>query len=191
MNCFVCHRPLKGARKKFCSDSCYRIEKADEDKRRHRRSHPYRPKINCLFCNAPFIPRGDSHKCCNAVCRQLLELKKKREIARENKAKREKSQEKQAPFWHQIPCKKKKIKNIIKPKLTPLPVINSQYQEQIETYKNNGGVVDVLPPQLNGRTPEVNLNNLYGWSVETMYGFGYELELMDELSSASEVTDAN
>ena len=49
----------------------------------------------------------------------------------------------------------------------------------------------LLPPQLNGRTPEVNVTNLSGWSIETLIGFGYEMELMDELSSISEVGDAN
>ena len=68
---------------------------------------------------------------------------------------------------------------------------NSEHKNEIEEYLAKGGKIESLPSQINGRTPEVNLNNLGGFSVETLYGFGYELQLMDELSSASEVGDVN
>lgn len=180
MKCYVCSRILKSPKKKFCSESCCRIWKAESDKKRYRKSHPYRPKRNCLLCGDNFIPRCPEHKCCNAVCRQLLELKKKREIAKENKAAR--NQELKKPFWRMLSSDKIQSKRA---KLH-FPVTNSQYQEQIKTFKEMGGSIEILPPQLNGRTPEVNLNNLSGWSVESMFGFGYEIDLLDKLSESAD-----
>lgn len=81
----------------------------------------------------------------------------------------------------------------VKPTLTdePMSLKNSEHKNEIEKYLANGGKIKSIPDQINGRTPEVNVTNLSGWSVETLFGFGYELRLMDELSSTSEVGDVN
>ena len=42
----------------------------------------------------------------------------------------------------------------------------------------------VFAPQINGRTPDVNITSISGWSVETMFGYGYEILLMEELNDA-------
>ena len=93
------------------------------------------------------------------------------------------------------PAKKEEPKKKPKPKkqkpaikLNPFSTANSGYSGEIQSYLKNGGEIELFPPQLNGRTPDVNILNLSGWSVETMFGFGYELELMDELA---ETSDAN
>jgi len=39
----------------------------------------------------------------------------------------------------------------------------------------------LLPAQLDGRTPDVNLKSKYGWASDTFMGFGFEIELMDQL----------
>ena len=211
MKCYICRGPLSGKQKKFCSQSCQKFHKQNEDKKRHLKSKPNRPKRSCLFCGNSFRPRGKIHKCCDSLCRKLLETKRKREIAKRNKAVRERRKEKQVHIWKRgylqnNPNVKKENGNANKnankavskpvsiPKkiiLQPLSTTNSQYQAEIEAYKEGGGAVKLLPPQLNGRTPEVNVTNLSGWSIETLIGFGYEMELMDELSSISEVGDAN
>ena len=75
------------------------------------------------------------------------------------------------------------------PKLTdePMSLKNSKHKNEIEDYLANGGKIKSLPEQIDGRAPDVNVTNLSGWSIETLIGFGYEIRLMEELSSTSEV----
>ena len=44
-----------------------------------------------------------------------------------------------------------------------------------------------MSPQLDGRTPDVNLKS--GWAADTFMGFGFELDLMDQLIEFSESAD--
>ena len=208
MKCYICRGPLSGKQKKFCSQSCQKFHKQNEDKKRHLNARPLRPKRKCIFCNKLFRPRGDIHKCCDSVCRNLLETKKKRENTQRNRIARKKRPEKQIHIWKGTPTinppakeepskiapRIKKIakdrgKKFVKP--NPLPIFNSQYREDIQEYLKNGGSIQLHPAQLDGRTPEVNITSLGGWSIDAILGFGYEIELMDELSSISEVGDAN
>ena len=85
--------------------------------------------------------------------------------------------------------KNNKRKKVIK--TFPFPINNSCFKAEIEEFKKKGGVIKKLPPQLNGEIPGVNVSNLSGWSIETLIGFGYEVRLMEELSTTSEVIDAN
>ena len=71
----------------------------------------------------------------------------------------------------------------------PLPTTNSNYLVEMEDFKRKGGEVQLLPSQLDGRTPGANARCIWGWSVETWYGFGYEIgileEFMEEMQDAS------
>jgi len=179
MNCKVCRKELSGRKTTFCSSTCALMHKSEVDKINYRKHRPLRPKRLCLFCGNLFQPRGESHRCCNKVCREQLVLKRNRD--KPNKGSQN------TKFWLSPSTKKDRPHK----KLNPLPTVNSEYSDQITEFLRAGGKIEVQPQQLNGRTPDVNITNLSGWSVESMYGFGYELELMDELSSASEVMDAN
>lgn len=86
--------------------------------------------------------------------------------------------------------KRKKQKSLIK--LNPFSTANSEYSSEIQEYKKNGGEIELHPPQIDGRTPDVNLPNLSGWSVESMFGFGFEIDLLDKLVEKSfDEVDAN
>ena len=200
MKCFICRGPLSGKQKKFCSQSCQKFYKQNEDKKRHLNARPLRPKRKCIFCDKLFRPRGDIHKCCDSVCRNLLEIKKRRELAKINKIARAKRKVKKVHIWKGTPSTKipaKKDPDIIRPAKrkepkfvnpSPLPICKSQHKQDIQEYLKNGGSIQLLPAQLDGRPPEVNVTSMGGWSIETLIGFGYETTLMDELSRES---DAN
>ena len=199
MKCIICGKDLSGIRRKFCSDSHRRFYHTREEKKRYLSSKKRLPKRNCLLCGNSFSPRGEAHKCCNNVCRQLFERKKKREISKKNKLLREQKKQVKLQFWKKLsnknepkknePKKNNKRKNVIK--TFPFPINNSCFKAEIEEFKKKGGVIKKLPPQLNGKIPGVNVSNLSGWSIETLIGFGYEVRLMEELSTTSEVIDAN
>ena len=201
MKCVVCSEVLGGIKRKYCSAGCSEYQKARKSKINYRKHKPFLLKRECIFCAAIFRPRNEAHKCCNTDCRNLFEIRKKRQERklrpkpkpREIVFNRSKDFFCSKPIVEKIPkikSKPRKPKQKPEIKLEPFPTINSKYLLQIQDFLKNGGEVEPHPPQINGRTPEVNVTNLSGWSVETLYGFGYELELLDELSSTSERTDA-
>ena len=59
---------------------------------------------------------------------------------------------------------------------------NSKFSKEILEFLTSGGKVQKLSPQLNGRVPTVNPPELYLWDINSILGFGYEIELTDELS---------
>tara|TARA_R100000656_G_scaffold89330_1_gene65164 strand:+ start:530 stop:1039 length:510 start_codon:yes stop_codon:yes gene_type:complete len=166
MNCVICNGVLGSDKQKYCSSSCYRFYRQEWYKAWYRKHNPLLPKIACIFCSTIFQPRSKRHKCCDVVCRELLEKKKQ-------KGNRKKPKEPKEPKEY------KKGRTI---ELPPLPSDKSKYSGQIEEFKQNGGKVNVLPPQVSGRTPDVNITSLAGWSIETLFGFGYEIQLMEELN---------
>ena len=183
VKCIVCSKKLTGKKRKYCSEKCYLKLRVPFEREHYRKHSPLLPNRNCIWCEKSFRPRGEVHVCCNRNCRTKLEQYKQRE------------KRKQAPTsmhkwgkhgWVIRP-------DFIETTLTdePMSLQNSEHKNEIEEYLAKGGKIESLPNQINGKTPDVNLNNLGGFSVETLYGFGYELQLMEELSSASEVGDAN
>ena len=168
MKCLVCNQDLGKHRRKYCTDTCYNWVYSLKQKERRWKVSPPQPKRPCAYCATVFQPRDHRHKCCDKVCRNLLESKRAKDSRKKYK--------KQKP----------KLK-LVSDKLhsPPLPLANSGYSGQIKEFKKNGGKVKVFPPQCNGKTPDVNITSLSGWSVETLFGFGYEIELMEELSDVS------
>jgi len=166
MKCVVCDTVLGKWRIKYCTKTCYDWLKSKRQKAKYKKIFPPLPKILCIFCAAPFLPRDKRHQCCDIVCRKLLENRKDRDY------RKEKSKPKSKP--------KKKGKIVI----CPLPIANSRYSGQIKEFEKDGGRIQVFAPQLNGRTPDVNITSVSGWSVETMFGYGYEIQLMEELNDA-------
>ena len=65
----------------------------------------------------------------------------------------------------------------------------SHYKKEIQSFKKAGGTITRLPDQLNGRTPDVSTRSRYGWSTDSMMGFGFELDLMEQLIEFSESAD--
>ena len=167
MNCTVCEKELSGAKTKFCSLTCQRYLAAKKDKALYRKSNPLLPKRKCLSCKKEFQPRQDNHTCCNADCRHnyLIELR------------RDTKPQTIFPKWW-IPLATT-FKN--PPKLIRLTTANSTHKNEIESFLKDGGKVVLLPAQLDGRTPDVNLKSKYGWASDTFMGFGFEIELMDQL----------
>ena len=206
MKCVVCKAVLSGLQKKYCSNTCGRHYIAGRNKRNFRKANPLLPKLKCVLCSRGFQPRSESHICCNAMCRRLWESSKR------NKNPRSKKKPTKMPkFWVPQPIKVTEPEPEPKPKrkplfprpfqvtvtkrnpkrdktlgLKPLPILNSGYIHEIQEFLKNGGKIDLNPPQVNGRTPDVNVHNLSGWSVESMYGFGYEIEIMDLLSESTD-----
>ena len=184
MKCVVCSKKLSGNKKKYCSAKCYLKIRRPLEKAHYRKYNPYLPNRNCLWCEKSFRPRGDAHVCCTRSCRNQIQNKKAKEQRKFDPSIRQKW----GTYGFII-----KPKGKIKPTLTdePMSLQNSKYKNEIEKYLANGGKIKSLPNQINGTTPAVNISNLSGWSVETLFGFGYEITLLDELSSASEVGDAD
>ncbi len=57
----------------------------------------------------------------------------------------------------------------------------SEYKTEIENFLSQGGQVTVLPPEIGGRTPSIGVAlKLGGWDMETLLGFGMEIDLMEE-----------
>ena len=185
MKCIVCSKELTGRKKKFCSQKCYFVIRLPIEKKHYRKYSPYLPKRSCIWCGKSFRPRGNIHVCCNSKCLNQLEnqkAKERRDVDSFNMYK-----------WGETGIILRPKRKRVKPTLTdePMSLKNSEHKNEIEKYLANGGKIKSIPDQINGRTPEVNVTNLSGWSVETLFGFGYELQLMDELSSTSEVDDVN
>jgi len=58
---------------------------------------------------------------------------------------------------------------------------NSEFSNEIQEYLNSGGKVTKISPQIAGATPSVGVAlKLGGWSVESLQGFGIEIDLMEE-----------
>jgi hypothetical protein len=176
MKCVVCENECLNGRKRFCSIACQRFFKQNSDKTHYRRSNPKRPKQPCLYCEKNFHPRAENNTCCCAECRELYVVKKR--------AEKKKSILEFPKFWLQKPSKCK-----VAPPLNPLPTSNSPHKKEIIAFKKAGGKIDLMSPQLDGRTPDVNLKSKYGWAADTFMGFGFELDLMDQLIEFSESAD--
>jgi len=173
--CVVCAKELNVAKKKrFCGESCSKHFAKNKFRLKWERLHPKLPNRKCKFCNKMFQPKVDTHRFCSARCRNELSKEIRRLAPKKEKPIG------QHRFWV------KKSKQYISHKSNEsLGTVNSKYQEEIKEFLKKGGKIDRQPDQLNGRTPAVNAPNLSGWSVETMFGFGYELELLDEISELS------
>lgn len=164
MKCLVCNKILGKYRKKYCTDTCYDWVHSQKQKEKRRKARPPLSAIPCVFCSTIFQPRDHRHKCCDIVCRNLLENRKARDSRK----------------------KKPKKRRVFKmPYTPPLPLVNSEFSAQIKEFKKNGGKIQVFPPQCNGKTPDVNITSLAGWSIETLFGFGYEMTIMEELNDVS------
>jgi predicted nucleic acid-binding Zn ribbon protein len=185
MNCLVCTRVLKKSQKKYCGDSCYKIMKSEEQKLKYRKHNPLLPKRLCLLCQDSFQPFGQSHKCCDTVCRNLYEAKKQREKTKSRSTGTAKLYSK---FWLPI-ATKSKCKGIPDSTINKIPTDNSPHKKEIQSFKKAGGTITRLPDQLNGRTPDVSTRSRYGWSTDSMMGFGFELDLMEQLIEFSESAD--
>jgi len=209
MKCVVCDTVLGKHKKKYCTKTCYDWFKCKQQKERYKKSSPSFPKIPCIFCDTRFQPRDSRHECCDIVCRRLLENRKAREARipkdkqkpkykpatlyfcthyreEELRDKPERAKEHNAESKIKVGIRKHEERQKEKGKVIvrPLPIANSGYSGQIEEFEKNGGMIQVFPPQCNGRTPDVNITSISGWSVETMYGYGYEIQLMEELNDA-------
>ena len=194
MKCVVCKNVLSGKQTKFCGSGCYSFSQAERQKANYRKRSPRPSKRACVFCGTIFQPRGQAHICCNKYCRIVLENRKRRAAPKKPKKKKE------TRFWeYRLTKVEEKIEEPEKPKekpkkpkeiitLCPLPKTNSDYLDEIKEFEETGGEIQLLPPQLNGRTPDANLRSIWGWSLETMYGFGYEIGLMEAL--IEEIQDA-
>jgi hypothetical protein len=187
-SCIVCSKKLTGYRIKYCSINCYWKLRKPWEKDHYRKYNPYLPNRDCIWCGKSFRPRGEVHVCCDRKCRTELELQKAKEKRKETPT--DMSGWGDAGWVIRL--------NRPEPTLTeePMSLHNSNHKTEIKEYLADGGKIKSLPDQLNGRTPTVCVPDLLslhlpGWSVTTLYGFGYEIRLMDELLSTSEVDDAN
>lgn len=204
MKCIVCNTVLGKGKQRYCTKTCYDYRHNEIQKRKYLKRRPKLPKKPCVFCASVFQPRDKRHICCDVMCRRLLENRKARE-ARKAKPKKErkpatlyfctsfrKEELRDKPKVESkldkliVPksTKKNKKKELAKIVIRPLPIANSDYSGQIREFEKNGGRIQVFAPQINGRTPDVNITSISGWSVETMFGYGYEIQLMEELNDA-------
>ena len=202
MKCIVCNTVLGKGKQRYCTKTCYDYRHNEIQKQKYKKRNPTLPKKPCVFCATVFQPKNERHICCDIMCRRLLENRKARE-ARKVKPKKER---KPATLYfctsfreeelRDKPKVESKLEKIITPKrkaktrrgkivIRPLPISNSEHSGQIEEFEKNGGKIQVFPPQCNGRTPDVNITSISGWSVETMFGYGYEIQLMEELNDVS------
>jgi len=181
MKCKVCGNKLSGRKRVFCSQSCSVYSKRKSNQENYRKYNPFLPKRKCVSCSKEFQPRGESHQCCSNLCRESYRKQQNR-IRAKIRADNPKSNVK---YWETFTPQVKDTT-----RLSPLPVSNSGYSDSIKEYLDNGGEIKLLPAQLNGRTPEVNLTNLSGWSVESLFGFGFEIDLLDNLVETVEEADA-
>lgn len=213
MKCVVCNTVLGKLKRRYCTTTCYDYRHNEIQKQKYKNRRPKLPIKPCVFCDTHFQPRDKRHICCDVVCRRLLENRKAREsrIPKDKQKPKYKQKPKNKPatlyycthyreeelrdkpekpeLWedrkkvHRRRSKKEeKAENLVV--VRPLPLANSDYSGQIEEFEKNGGMIQVFPPQLNGRTPDVNITSVSGWSVETMFGYGYEIQLMEELNDA-------
>jgi len=205
MKCVVCNEDLGKWKIKYCTKTCYDWLKSEQQKERYKNRSPKLPKIPCILCAKPFQPRDKRHICCDVACRRLLENRKDRDYRKENPKPKQKpatlyfctsvreeelrdkpkEKEKSKPKKNTKKSEEKKAKKKGKVVIRPLPIANSEYSGQIKEFEKDGGRIQVFAPQCNGRTPDVNITSISGWSVETMYGYGYEIQLMEELNDVS------
>ena len=164
MKCLVCNRILGKHRKKYCTDTCQDFFHSLKAKEKRKNARPLLSKISCIYCTTKFQPLNYRHKCCSITCRNLVENQRAKDCRK----------------------KYKNQKRLLETQDVPsLPLVKSDFSSQIEDFKKNGGRIKVFPPQCNGKTPDVTITSLSGWSVETLFGFGYEIQLMEELNDVS------
>lgn len=181
-----CGTLLTGKRSRYCGRACYENQRKDFEKFHYAATHPKMPPRFCLSCKIEFTPRTKSHQCCNARCRAEYTLLK----SRENRAKVRalSSPPIKPPKWwvspHATETKTGEVDTVTS-------IGTSLHKKKIADYLKSGGTVTVLTPQLDGRTPSVNvpfqLNNIgnqVAWARDTAYGHGYELDIMDDIAAS-------
>jgi hypothetical protein len=185
-SCIVCSKTLTGYRVKYCSINCYWQLRKPLEKDHYRKHNPYLTNRDCIWCGKSFRPRGEAHVCCVRKCRTQLELQKAKEKRKETPT--------DMSSWADAGWVIKLDRAELTLTEEPMSLHNSNHRTEIKEYLADGGKVKLLPDQLSGRTSSVSVPDslslhLPGWSVKTLCGFDYEIRLMDELLSTSEVDE--
>ena len=166
-----CGKDLTGRRTRYCSDTCYMMQKLAREKR-VRKLYPALPQRNCIVCKILFWPKRTDHTCCCTNCRKTAT----KEQAQEKRKRRAVN-----------PCKwtfngySGNTQVSEKTYHTSPNLGSSPNKKEILKYLSEGGRVTRLPDQQNGRTPSIAIPHVSGWSPDTLMGLGYEMQLMDEI----------
>ncbi len=185
-----CGKLLTGLRSRYCSQSCYDHQRKEKEREHYAATHPPLPNKDCVHCGHEYRPRVNHQLCCSTPCRDawaLIQGKARRKRDRESRGVPVEAPQK---WWLG------KSRFVKSPTQTAFPVGNSDNAAAIKQYLNSGGEITVLAPQADGRIPGVNIplnmRNIQShnsWGLDTSMGHGYELDIMDEIYTTSEVVN--
>ena len=169
--CVECGGVLTGLRTRFCQNSCAR---AYDEKRRQAKYALIKIHLKdkeCVVCKKKYPPRTSRQLACSKHCGIILsnsKRKKKVPSIQDNSA------------WETSSViKQHYVTQEITEEVTMLS--NSEFSNEIQEYLSSGGKVTKISPQIAGATPSVGVAlKLGGWSVESLQGFGIEIDLMEE-----------
>ena len=176
---------LTGLQSRYCSRACYEHQRKVREREHYAATHPPLPDKKCISCNETFTPKSQKQSCCTRICRDKITQdnnRKKRKTIRTDRIVNIHN-----PKWGTF----KSPPSIHEIKTSTIQPEKSHFSSEITSYLNGGGEVTVYSPQENGRVPGVNLplklKLRETWSLDTTMGHGYELDLMDEIYTTTEV----
>jgi hypothetical protein len=185
-----CGELLTGKRSRYCGRACYESQRKDFEKAHYAATHPPMPPRICISCKTEFTPRTIQHECCNARCRAEYTLVKSRESRARFRALT--TPTKTPKGWVSPHATETKTGEVD----TVTSIDTSPHKKKIADYLKSGGTVTVLAPQLDGRTPSVNIpfhvhniGDQVAWAKDTAYGHGYELDIMDGIYTVPETDE--
>ena len=172
--CVECGGVLTGLRTRFCSNPCAR---ANDEKRRQAKYDLIRLHLKdkeCVVCKKKYPPRTSRQLACSKHCGIILSNSK-----RVKKNDEGTTLGKGRGKFGRGKIKQHFITQELVDEVTT--ITQSKYSNEIQKFLNSGGKVTKLSPQIAGATPSVGVAlKLGGWSVESLQGFGVEIDLMEE-----------
>ena len=176
--CKRCGKELTGIKTKFCSDTCYKINKAEKNKIYSQRFRFKQPERSCEICGATFKPlRADITACSKSCSTTKARNKQHEKRIKARSLQPVKPMERARPIktnfkvsYHADP----KFVNSEDPKHTDL-------KNAVQDFVAKGGSIQKQPTEPGSKIPGVNLK--YGFLAEDIFGFGWEKnadELLEE-----------
>lgn len=187
-----CGKLLTGLQSRYCSKTCYTSQRKDNERIHYREHNPLIPDRICITCGENYTPRISRQQCCSRICRGEQTKIKSREFRRKNKTLKKKGGGRDA---NKTFSPKVSPQVVLKKVTSTKSIDKSEHASEISAYLASGGEVTVLAPQMDGRTPSVNIPITMkdfirpSFSFDTSMGHGFELDIMDEIYTTSEVVN--
>lgn len=169
--CAVCGGKLTGLRTRFCSDTCADLHEQERRRKKYDLIRLHLKDRKCIVCGDKYTPRTSRQTVCTRNCRIILSNSKRK--------KKVPSTQDNSVWETSSVIKQHYVTQEITEEVTMLS--NSEFSNEIQEYLNSGGKVTKISPQIAGATPSVGVAlKLGGWSIESLQGFGIEIDLMEE-----------